>query len=55
MFLHSHYEIFRFTGARRPLDEKPSRLGLWVSTLLNLGDVHKQILVIMTLGGVLGL
>ena len=36
MFLHSHYEIFRSTGARRPFDEKPSRPGSWVSTLLNL-------------------
>ena len=34
IFLHSHYEIFHSTGARRPFDEKPSCLGSWVSTPL---------------------
>ena len=31
MFLHSHYEIFRSTGARRPSDKKSSRPRLGVS------------------------
>ena len=30
IFLHSHYEIFRSTGARRPFDEKSSRPRLWM-------------------------
>ena len=34
IFLHSHYEIFCSTGARRPFDEKPSHLGSWVLTPL---------------------
>ena len=36
IFLHSNYEIFYSTGARRPFQEKPSHLGSWVLTPLRM-------------------